>query len=526
MYMAKKGLVKATGIVAVFTVVGKVLGFVREASLAAVFGATEATDSLLVAETLPTLFFAIISYGVTTAYIPIYTKVRLERGQEDAWGFARNTLTALFIVGVLIVLLGTTLSEQLVRLVAPGFGQKMIAQTSALTRLIFPIAIFQLVSGVLTGMLQSESNFSLPAMAALVQNGFIIIGVLIFGASHGIAAVAISIVVGTGFAVVVKVIGVYRIGFRWWWRLDVGDPELNQMRILMIPALVGAGATQLNTMVDRMLASSLSKGSIAALNYANMIMELAPGVLGVSIVTVVFPTLARMSAREDWGALSDAVVRTLSLMNFLLAPIAVGVLVLREPLVRIVFERGVFDSAATNETSWALLFLSLGITIFSLRRLMDRAFFAMQDTRTPMALGLITVALNIALNLVFVGRLAHGGLALGTTLAGLVGLVLSVILFGRRCPAGMDHRALLLGLIRTTLASGVMGLGISIMYPPIQSWIGTSAVLEPLHLIVTGVLGATMYLLLAWLLRAPEVTEIWNNVVRIAGRALKDGQHG
>lgn len=513
--MARDRLVKATGIVAFFTVVGKVLGFVREASLAAVFGTTAATDSLLVAETLPTLFFAVISYGITTAYIPIYTQVRMERGQEAAWGFARNILTALLIVGVIIVVFGTTLSEQLVRIVAPGFSKQMISQTGTLTRLIFPIAVFQLLSGVFTGILQSENSFALPAMAALVQNVSIIIGVLVFGSSQGIGAVAVSIVVGTGLAVSVKVIAVYRLGFRWWWRLDLTDPDLNRMRLLMIPALVGAGATQLNTMIDRMLASGLSEGSIAALNYANMIMELAPGVLGVSIVTVVFPTLAKMSAREQWGSLSDAVLRTLSLMNFLLAPIAVAVLVLREPLVRIVFERGVFDSAATKETSWALLFLSMGITIFSLRRLMDRAFFAMQDTRTPMALGLMTVVLNIVLNLIFVGPLGHGGLALGTTLSGLVGLILSVILFGRRCPAGIDHRPLLLGLLRVMVASGVMGLGIRVLYPLVQSWVGSIVVIGLLELLITVVVGAVIYIGVSWLLRASEVREIWNHASRI-----------
>jgi putative peptidoglycan lipid II flippase len=284
-----------------------------------------------------------------------------------------------------------------------------------------------------------------------------------------------------------------------------------------LPAIVGAGVGELNTLVDRILASGLPEGSVSALNYANRLMQLAPSIIGTSLVTVVYPTLARMAARNDRKGLSKSLADALGLVHFMLIPIAVGVLVLREPFVRIVFQRGVFDAAATEETAWALLFLSFGIAVFTMRNLVNRAFFALQDTTTPMVLGIVAVGVNIILNLLLVGPLRQGGLALATTVSGFAGLIAGIFAFRRKSAVGFPARRLLSTVIRTGLSSVVMGVVVWIAYPRIQSvmsWQGSFFELIPVGIVVA--LGAAVYLFMAWVLRVPELRFVFD----IAKRGL------
>jgi putative peptidoglycan lipid II flippase len=304
-----------------------------------------------------------------------------------------------------------------------------------------------------------------------------------------------------------KMPGLRYTSFRWRRSFDLRDPGLRRVGMLLLPAIVGVGAGELNTLVDRILASGLSAGSVSALNYANRLMQLAPTVIGSSVVTVVYPALAKMAAKHDRKGLTEALSSSLGLIHFMLVPIAVGVFVLREPLIRIAFERGSFDAAATQETAWALLFLSLGIAAFTMRSLVDRAFFAMQDTTTPVKLGVVVVITNIVLNLLLVGPLRQGGLALATSVSSFEGLVAGLVVFRRKSSVGFPARRLLSTVARTGFASAVMGVVVWVVYHKAQllmSWRGSIVELVPVGLVVA--LGAAVYLLMAWILRVPELS--------------------
>lgn len=504
--MTRSALVKAAGTVALLTVLSNLLGFLREASLAAVFGATAATDAYLMAQTLPYLLFSTVSYALTTTFIPIYLQVREEQGTEEAYHFANRVLWAVLCVACVFVLLGEILAEPLVRVVAPGFQGTIADLTTSLSRIMFPMMIFQLTSGILAGILQADGRFAIATAANLVQNISIIVSIVVFGPRFGVASVATGTLLGSFLAMCVKIPSLSKLGFRFHATFNFNDPALRRMVILMLPAVLGASATQLNTLVDRVLASGLPPGRVAALNYAYRLMSLAPQIIGASILTVVYPTLAKMAARRNWRGLSERLVESLKLLHFLLAPVAVGVLVLREPFVRVVFERGVFDSTATQETARALLFLSLGIGILPMRDLVSRAFFALQDTRTPVVVGLITVGINIALNLLLVGPLEQGGLALAFTMATLFGLLLALWMFNRRTLVSFRWTNLLTSVMRTQFASIVMGGVVWFAYSRTSGAVDTSGPLvESAYLMSIGGLGAIVYFLTASLLRVPEI---------------------
>lgn len=522
--MTRSSLTKAAGIVAFLTIVSKVLGFIREASLAAVFGATYATDAYLVAQTIPYLLFATISYALTTTFIPVYTHIREKDGQDAAFRMANTVMFAVGCISLVFILIGELLAEKLVSVVAPGFEGPVAELTAYLSRIIFPMMIFQLLSGIITGILQADGEFGVPTAAGLVQNISIISSIIFFGPKYGIGAVALGTLIGSAGATIVKLPALRRTGFRWQWGFDLKDPGLQRMAVLIMPAIVGAGAGQLNTVVDRILASGLPEGRVAALSYANRLMGLAPGILGASLVTVMYPTLANLAAKREWRGFADNLVDTLSMIHFLLAPIAVGAIVLREPLVRIVYQRGVFDEAATQQTAWALLFLSLGMAIFTMRDLVSRSFFALQDTKTPMIVGLVTVGINIVLNFLLVGPLEQGGLALATSIASLCGLVLSLWIMHRKVKEPLAIGRLISSVVRVLVAAGVMGVVVWWSYPRFEVVVsGGGTVVELGRVLLATVEGTIIYGLCVWMFGAPELDAVIGVFRRLKGGPCRIG---
>lgn len=504
--MTRSSLTKAAGLVAFLTIISKILGFIREASLAAVFGATYATDAYLVAQTIPYLLFATISYALTTTFIPVYAHVREKDGQEAAFRMANTVMLAVGCIALVFILIGEFLAEKLVFVVAPGFEGQVAQLTAYLSRIIFPMMIFQLLSGIITGILQADGEFGVPTAAGLMQNVCIMSSIIFFGPRYGIGAVAVGTLMGAAGAMIVKLPALRRTGFCWQWALNLKEPGFQRIAVLMLPAIIGAGAGQLNTMVDRILASGLPEGRVAALSYANRLMDLAPGILGASLVTVMYPTLADLAARRDWRGFSDNLIDTLSMIHFLLAPIAVGAIVLREPLVRIVYQRGAFDESATQETAWALLFLSLGMAIFTMRTMVNRSFFALQDTKTPMVVGFVTVGTNIVLNFLLVGPLEQGGLTLATSIASLCGLILSLWIVHRKAETALDIGRLVSSVTRVLVAAVIMGLVVWWSYAHIEEMlVGVGTIAELGKVALVAVEGAIVYILCLWVLRVPEL---------------------
>ncbi|MEW6227539.1 MAG: murein biosynthesis integral membrane protein MurJ [Bacillota bacterium] len=413
---------KAAGIIASVSIISKVLGFGRETSLAAVFGATYATDAYLVGQTIPMLVFAAVGAALGNTFIPVFSQVRQDRGREAAFRMASSVINATVVLSLACVVVGEAFASPLARLVAPGFRGPVHALTVSMSRIMFPMVLFQGLSGILTGMLQTEGNFAVPALVSLAFNAVLIAAILGLGPAFGIGAVAAGTVAAVAAQALLQVPALVRLGYRWEPVLDLRDPGLRRIGALVGPVLVATAVGQVGMVVDRVLASGLVEGSVAALNYGNRLMGLVPGVFGLAIITVMYPTLAGFAAARDWTRYGRAFAEAVRMINFILVPVAVGMAALRVPLVRLAFERGAFDARATEATAWALLFFCAGVGVFTVRDTVNRAFFALQDTTTPMIVGAVSVGINIVANLLLVGPLQHGGLALGTSLAAVFGV--------------------------------------------------------------------------------------------------------
>jgi putative peptidoglycan lipid II flippase len=516
--MKKDQLFKAAAIIAVATVLSKVLGYAREVAMAAVFGATRATDAYLVASIIPNMLLSVVSVALATTLIPVFTRRVHEDGEGAGLQFINSLINFIFIFCLIMAGIGIFDAPLLVRVIAPGFKGETFALTVSLTRVLMPTMVFVGLAAVVTGFLQARESFTWPALVGIPSNIILISAIIWGGRRYGITAVAMGMVLAILSQLFFMAPSLKKGRFRYRFFLNIHDPGMVQVGKLVIPILLATGAGQLGLIVDRMLASGLSVGSIAALNYGNLVTSFPLGIFSLSIMTVLYPTFSKYSAVQDFSALRRTLTSGVRATLFLILPMSVALIVLREPVVHVLFERGAFNSRATNLTAYAVLFFSMGLVPMALRDLISRVYFSLQDTMTPMLLGIGSVAVNIGLNFLLIKPLAHGGLALSTSLAALVACF---ILFAhlRRRIGGINGSAMLDGFWRVSVASLVMGVGITgawMVFAKICA--GRGLIINAGCLAVTIFFGAVIYILVSFYLRLPEVGIIFNFARNMADR--------
>ncbi|HUW64166.1 MAG TPA: murein biosynthesis integral membrane protein MurJ [Spirochaetia bacterium] len=508
-------LLKSAGIVAIFTIASRLTGFIRDTVLAYKFGATDFTDAYQVGLNIPFILFTAVNTALTTTFIPVFARVRREEGLDAAFRTSVAVINYSLLVGVILVALGEIFAVPLTRLVVPYFPEPKILLTAYLTRLMLPMILFQMLSGIFTGMLQSMNSFSLPALLGVISNGVIIASIAAARPGSGIMLAAWGNAVGFLVIVLVQLPALWKMGFRWGLVFERHNPGLVRMSQLVGPILIGSGVGQVGLLVDRMLASSLTGGSISALNYANRLFSLPGGTLGLAVYTVMYPTLAGLMARGDYDGFKRVLNEAIRFLNFMLFPIMVVLILLRFPIIELAFQHGVFDSRATVLTAFALLFFSLGIVTSSVRDLVGRAFWSQQNTITPMLIGIASVLVNIILDLALIHPLALGGLALGTSAAALVNS--SLLLWMLKKKLGSIGAGLLLSSFwRVVVASGLTGLVAVWSYRLLLLvWPGERLSHQVLRLLLAVAAATVTYLTSTHVLRLPETRMLFHLVRRV-----------
>lgn len=501
---------KATGLIVLITLASKVTGFFRTVVLADVYGATCLTDSYMAATVYPNTLFAGINSALATTFIPLYTEIRERRGRQSAYDYANTVFTVLVLALVALLGIGFATALPVLPLYVPGWVGKACAGTSQirltleLTWVMLPSLVFIGLAAVQTGILQAEADFGPPAAVGIPQNLLLIAVVLGLAGRLGIFAAALGTLLGGTSYVAVQAVALRRHGFRYRPRLAWRNPELVRMGRMILPVFLSTFVGQAGYIVDRILASTLAAGSISALSYAALVNNVVLGIFVTALVTVMYPTLARYTAREDYAGFLDAIRRALGVLALVTLPVAVGTMVLRLPLVQVVYERGAFGPHAAAQTAFALVFFAVGLTGNAAAILLPRAFFALKDTRTPTLFGLLAVAVNIVADLLLVRPLAQGGLALGTSLAqwALAGLLLWQL---RRRAGPIGGSRLARTFVKSLAAAGATGAVIDVLYRLTRAWLpGHGFVVEAGHLLVIAAFGAAVYAVLTWGLRVEE----------------------
>ncbi len=496
-------IARAASLVMALFIVSRALGLVREMVIGARFGASAELDAYLAAFRLPDLLFTLVAGGaLASAFIPTFSERLAHDDLEGAWGLASKVGNLLLLSLISLAILAGLLAQPLVKyIIAPGFSPEQQLLTVSLMRWMLLSTVIFGISGLIMGILNSFHHFLLPALAPVLYNLSIIFAAYLLAPGMGVYALAVGVVLGAALHLAVQIPGLVHFRARWQASLSLADPGVREVLRLMAPRVLGLAVVQINFIVNVFLASHLVEGSISALNYAWLIMLLPQGIFAQSIATAAFPTFSHQAALGKIKAMQHTLGSLFSLLIFLTLPSAVILILLREPIVALLLQRGAFDARATQMTAYALGFFALGLMGHALVEVTARSFYAMKDTKTPVVIGVSAMGLNILASLVLVKPLAHGGLALANALATTLEMA-ALLWILRKKLGGWEEGRMLASFTRALVASLLMaGLVYGLMAEaPILSL--------KMQAVLFGSLAIAVYVFLAWVLRSPELAAL------------------
>jgi putative peptidoglycan lipid II flippase len=462
-------MARSAGLIGIATMASRILGVIRETVLAFIFGAGSGPemDAFNVAFRVPNLLRDLFAEGaMTAAFIPAFTATLANRGRAEAWRLGNLVINALLVVTGLFVVLGIIFAGPITHLMASGreFADVpgKLALTTLLTRMMLPFLTTVAVAVALMGMLNSLHRFFIPALSPAMFNvatiacAILLVPVMPAFGLPGIAAIAIGTVLGGLGQILLQWPALRREGFRYRPILDFRDPALREILHLMGPGTLGLAAVQINVFVNTYLATTQPQGAVSWLNYAFRLMYLPIGLFGASIATAAVPVISRYAAASDKDGVRSTVSEGLRLMLMLNVPATIGLVALAHPIVAFLLERGRFTGADTAATAAALMCYAPGLIGYSAVKIASPTFYSLKDSRTPVVISVMTVGLNLTLNLILIRVMGYRGLALGTAVAAMFNAVALLWLLRGRIGGIEGHRiATAFGKILT--ASVLMG---------------------------------------------------------------------
>ena len=521
----RRAVARAAAVVGSATLLSRVLGFVRDLVVARAFGAGPLTDCFFVAFRLPNLLRRLVAEGaLSSAFIPVFTDYLGRAPATETRRMLRAVTGIVLLVLGALTMAGVLGAPLLVRAMAPGFFADPARGTLTvrLTRLMFPYLFFVGLAALAMGILNARRRFFAPALAPVALNLAMIAAVLFLAPrmAQPVFGLAAGVLVGGLGQLLVQVPSLVAGGVLVWPALDPGHPAVRRCFRLMTPVVIGQSASQLNVLINTVIASFLGGGSVSYLYYADRLVEFPQGVFGIAIATAVLPTLAEHAARRELDKLRQTLSFALRLAAFIGLPAAVGLFVLREPIVRVLYQRGQFGPAEVAGTAIAVGFYALGLVGWGGARIGAQAFYALGDTRTPVKVAVGAMAINSLLALVLVRPLAHAGLALASAAAGTVNAVVLVWLLRRRLgPEASDEARRGWTRIVTGSMALMTGLAGAAWWWPAPVGRGP----ETIWLGVMIVGGAAIYALVHALLGTEEARLAWSLARRRPHRPARVG---
>jgi len=518
-------LARSAGLISIATFTSRILGVVRETVLAYYFGASAQMDAFNVAFRIPNLLRDLFAEGaMTAAFVPAFTRAIGERGREHAWRLGNLVINALLLITGTLVVLGILFAGPITAAIAPEFAATpgKLELTTGLTRVMLPFLTTVAVAVAFMGMLNALHRFFVPSLSPAMFNVATILCTIAlvpvmprFGLPP-IMAVALGTLLGGLGQIALQWPVAHRLGFRYRPIVSFRDQELVNVLRMMVPGTVGIAAVNINVLVNTYLATG-EEGAVSWLGYAFRLMYLPIGLFGVSIATAALPDVSRHAAAADHAAMRRMVSSAVRLMLMLNVPAMIGLVVLAGPIVALIYERGQFTPADTAATAAALMFYAPGLLGYSAVKIASPTFYALRDSRTPVTVSLISVALNLALNLMLVRVMGYQGLALGTAIAALFNAGTLLWLLRRRI-GGLDDRRTVMSLLKITAASAVM----AVVALAASGWLAEAVpgegTLSKALRVFGAIAAATLALAAsARLLRVEEFTEagerIWRRLV-------------
>ncbi|NME35361.1 MULTISPECIES: murein biosynthesis integral membrane protein MurJ [Fusobacterium] len=440
-------------LVMVVTLISRVLGLARSMVVAYYFGATAATDAFFSAFKISNFFRQLLGEGALgTSFIPLYNEKIKEEGEEEGRKFIFSILNIIFIFSVIISLLMIVFSEEIIALIVNGFSPETRHIAAELLEIMSPYFILIAIAGMLGAILNNFKIFVVPASTAIFFNIAILGSAMYFGKTYGIKAMAYGVLVGGILQLLVQIPQFLRKTKGYSLKIYWKDKYLKRLFYMMLPMLVGIVARQFNTIVDQFFASYLEAGGISALENATRLYTLPIGVFGISVSTVVYPTLSKKIVDKDFKGVEDNLLKGLNILLFLIVPCMAVFCFYSKEIVKFLFGYGNFNERAIVITGEALFFYSVGLYFYNAIHVLTRAFYGMKNSKDPVKFSIMAIIINIVLNMMLIKPMAYKGLALATSIAAIVNFTLLLYTFRKKYINFNLNRLWIFG-IKTIVAS-------------------------------------------------------------------------
>ncbi|MHB8501040.1 MAG: murein biosynthesis integral membrane protein MurJ [Candidatus Acidiferrales bacterium] len=517
----KKHILKSASIISMVTVVSRVLGYLRDQRITLLLGTSPVADAYVLAYRIPNLFRRLVAEGsMTASFIPVFTTYMSEKSKEEVWEFANKLFWTLALVVAVITILGMVFSPTVVHLFAGN--NVAAAQAIDLNRIVFPYLFFISLAALAMGILNCFHLFGLPAATPVVLNVATILFTFAVVLKHfrdPATAIVVGILVGGVLQFLMLVPVLVQKGMKFNFGISFSHPGIRNVARLMLPRLFGIGIGQINLFIDTRFATAslMPEGSLAALYVADRVMELVLGGYAIAVATAILPMMSHQAAAKDYESLKKTLAFAVRIVAFITVPAALGLMILREPIIRVLFQHGQFVAESTRLTARALLYYAIGLPALATVKLVVPAFYSTSDTKTPVIVASISLIINIVLNIVFLEfffrRVQNGGPALATAIASFFDFFALFIIFRLR-HGTMGTMDVLRSFSKIALCTGLMG---------VACWFGNYYTAFTVHsrflvqlLVFSGLIaGATaLYLALAWLFRCHEIHEVYGIATR------------
>ncbi len=556
----QQSVARSAGIVSIAVMFSRVLGLVRETIFARFFGAGFLYDAFIVGFRIPNLLRDLFAEGaLSAAFVKVFTDYQLKNSEKEAWRLASLVFNCLAVVLGVITIAGILLSPLFVKLITYNYlgdpnhyyPPEKAALATTLMQIMFPFILLVALAALAMGVLNTKGRFGIPASASTAFNIASIIFGLVFAywlsggvwersldkitvpsnaAQWAIIGMSVGTIIGGAAQLLIQLPSLHKVGFRFSLNLDFRDEGVRRIMRLMGPAIIGTGAVQVKVLVDTIVSSGI-EGGPSWLSYAFRLMQFPIGVFGVAVGTAAIPTLSRLASEENFAKFRSTLADAMKLVFLLAVPSACGLIVLGQPIISLIYQRGEFTSFDTNMTAWALAAYSIGLAGYAAIKVLSPAFYALDDAKSPMYISLASILVHVPASFGLMMLLSnvgvsperpngygHAGVALATSLVATVNFIALVVFMKRRIKR-LNGREILASFIKILVASAVMSVVAYSSYYFLTNYFGEKGLsIRLIEAFVPIGLAGIAFLVTAKLLRVSELEQIVGTLRRKLGK--------
>jgi len=512
-----ESVISAAFVITTAGIVSNLMGLVRDRLLASSFGAGDTLDIYYAAFRIPDLIYNLLILGaLSAAFIPVFTGLQSQEKDDESWKLTNGMVNLAFFCIIILSLFFAIFAPILMRLITPGFSPEKIDGVVGFTRIMFLSPLFLGISGIMGGVLTSMKRFLIYSIAPLLYNLGIIIGILFFVRIMGPIGLAWGVVLGAFLHMVLQYVTVRTLGYKHQWEVIKSWKDKNVRKVgrLMLPRMTGIAINQFNLMIITVFASTLASGSLAIFNFSTNLQSVPLSVFGISFSIAVFPALSAYAAKGEKEKFVQAFSETFRQILFFVIPLSVFMLVLRAQIVRVVLGAGKFDWTDTILTFQCLGILVLSLFAQSVVQLLARSFYALQDTKTPFYVAIVTEAVNILAVVLLIGKLQVLGLAIAISLSSVVQMILLLFILRTRFD-NLDDKNIIRSVVKISLASFLAGIGIQATKYLVVSFIDLDRFVDVFaQLAISGLVGVAIFITVSHFMKLEEFIMFKNSFTR------------